>query len=212
MFENVLGPDAEWVLRKLSRWDFVRTCYLAGGTGCALQIGHRRSEDFDFFSTSGFDPFAIQNAIRNLGRFVTDYTDSGTLTGRLDGVRVSLFHYAYPLLGETVEGAGVRIGSLLDIGCMKIDAVSARGAKRDFIDLRFILETLGIGLKDLMPDFERKYGSDGFNLHHVLKSLVYFDDADREPDPVMLTEFSWPAAKRFFVESVKALAAFSRRT
>src|ERR1035441_3379370 len=32
--------------------DFV----LYGGTGLALQLGHRASEDFDFFSSSGFDP------------------------------------------------------------------------------------------------------------------------------------------------------------
>ena len=31
--------------------DFV----LYGGTGLALQLGHRVSEDFDFFSSSGFD-------------------------------------------------------------------------------------------------------------------------------------------------------------
>ena len=29
---------------------------LYGGTGLALQLGHRTSEDFDFFSSSGFDP------------------------------------------------------------------------------------------------------------------------------------------------------------
>ena len=29
---------------------------LYGGTGLALQLGHRTSEDFDFFASSGFDP------------------------------------------------------------------------------------------------------------------------------------------------------------
>ena len=33
---------------------------LYGGTGLALQLGHRTSEDFDFFSSSGFDPEALR--------------------------------------------------------------------------------------------------------------------------------------------------------
>ncbi|MBU1906506.1 MAG: hypothetical protein KJ923_05860, partial [Candidatus Omnitrophica bacterium] len=30
--------------------------YLAGGTGLALQIGHRRSLDFDFYKKEAFSP------------------------------------------------------------------------------------------------------------------------------------------------------------
>jgi hypothetical protein len=41
-------------MRRLLNWmgqqDFVSQFYLAGGTGLALQIGHRRSVDLDFFS------------------------------------------------------------------------------------------------------------------------------------------------------------------
>jgi hypothetical protein len=36
--------------------DFV----LYGGTGIALQLGHRVSEDFDFFSSACFDPDRLQ--------------------------------------------------------------------------------------------------------------------------------------------------------
>src|SRR5215469_13009101 len=32
------------------------TFVLYGGTALALQLGHRASEDFDFFSSPGFDP------------------------------------------------------------------------------------------------------------------------------------------------------------
>jgi hypothetical protein len=33
---------------------------LYGGTGLALQLGHRVSEDFDFFSSSGFEPARLR--------------------------------------------------------------------------------------------------------------------------------------------------------
>lgn len=90
---------------------------------------------------------------------------------------------------------------------MKIDAISSQGTKRDFVDLFFILNSLGLDLKGFFGSFERKYGPGGFNRHHVLKSLVYFEDADKEPEPEMLVDFSWDAAKRFFVESVRALGS-----
>jgi hypothetical protein len=200
----VIGAEAEKALRVLSRQNFLRSFYLAGGTGCALHIGHRLSHDFDFFSPDEFDVFAVQNTLRNQGRFVIDYSDADTMTGRFEGTKISLFRYAYPMLEEPVDRLGVRLAALADIGCMKIDAISSRGTKRDFVDLFFILKNLGLDLKAFFGSFERKYGPCGFNRHHVLKSLVYFDDADKEPEPEMLVDFSWSATKRFFVESVRA--------
>jgi len=207
MFETVLSSAAATTFKVLSRQHFMRSFYLAGGSGCALHIGHRRSQDFDFFSPADFEIFPLHNALRNLGRFVADYSEAGTLVGRLDGTKISLFHYHYPLLEEAVGYLGGRVASLVDIGCMKIDAISSRGTKRDFVDLFFIHKTLGLDLKTFFGHFERKYGPDGFNRHHVLKGLVYFEDADKEPDPEMLADFSWAAAKRFFIESVMAFSA-----
>jgi hypothetical protein len=206
MFKTVLTSDAEKTLRVLSRGDFMKSFYLAGGTGCALHIGHRRSRDFDFFSPIEFEIFPIQNALRNLGYFVADYSDAGTLVGRLDNTKISLFRYAYPLLEEPVNYLGVRVASLLDIGCMKIDTISSRGTKRDFVDLFFIHKSLSLDLKAFFAHFEGKYGRENINRHHVLKSLVYFEDADREPDLEMLTDYSWTSTKRFFIENIGAFS------
>jgi len=37
--------------------------YLAGGTALALQLGHRRSIDFDLFSFDGFNNYSIKAKI-----------------------------------------------------------------------------------------------------------------------------------------------------
>lgn len=132
MFENVLSPDASATFGALSRQDFLGSFYLAGGTGCALQIGHCRSQDIDFFSPKDFEAFPLQNALRNLGLFTADYSSAGTLIGRLDGAKISLFHYPYPLLEDTVGCLGGRVASLVDIGCMKIDA---RTRSRDVLPI-----------------------------------------------------------------------------
>lgn len=186
----------------------MKSFYLAGGTGCALHIGHRRSQDFDFFSPAEFELLPVQNALRNLGHFTADYSDAGTLVGRFENTKIGLFRYAYPLLEDPVDYLGVGVASLVDIGCMKIDAISSRGTKRDFVDLFFILKGLGLDLKAFFAHFERKYGPESFNRHHVLKSLFYFDDADKEPELEMLADYSWRTTKRFFVESVGAFRPF----
>jgi hypothetical protein len=202
MIEKVLKAGAKKTLGILARQKFLGSFYMAGGTGCALHLGHRLSHDFDFFTPRKFGLIPIQNSLRNQGRFVLDYSEANTLVGRFDRTKISFFRYPYPLLKKTIEIGGVRIASLLDIGCMKIDAISSRGTKRDFVDLFFILHKLGLDLKSFFEYFERKYGKDGFNRHHILKSLVYFEDADKDPEPDMLVDYSWAKIKRYFRGSV----------
>jgi hypothetical protein len=202
MTEKVLRAGEKKTLDILARQKFLGSFYMAGGTGCALHLGHRLSHDFDFFAPRKFGLCPIQNSLRNQGSFVLDYSEANTLVGRFDRTKISFFYYPYPLLEETIDIGGVRIASLLDIGCMKIDAISSRGTKRDFVDLYFILNKLKIDLKSFFKYFEQKYGPAGFNRHHVLKSLIYFDDADKDPEPEMLVDYSWAEIKRFFNKSV----------
>jgi len=202
MIEKVLKAGAKKTLGILAQQKFLRSFYMAGGTGCALHLGHRLSHDFDFFAPRKFGLTPIQNSLRNQGKFVLDYSEANTLVGRFDRTKISFFHYPYPLLEKTIEIGGVRIASLIDIGCMKIDAISSRGTKRDFMDLFFILRGLGLELRSFFEYFTRKYGSDGFNRHHVLKSLVYFEDADKDPEPDMLVDYSWADIKSYFRKGV----------
>jgi hypothetical protein len=101
----------------------------------------------------------------------------------------------YPLLGETGLFSGLALASLEDIGCMKIEAIIGRGRKRDFIDLYFLLKEMGFDLESLLGLFRKKYSFSPGNGIHVLKSLIYFADADADPEPIMLVEYSWLAIK-----------------
>jgi len=49
MFTETLPKNTKKALELLSRADIVKEAYLAGGTACALQLGHRISDDLDFF-------------------------------------------------------------------------------------------------------------------------------------------------------------------
>jgi len=203
MYESVLNEETKKNIKILSLQDFITSFYLAGGTACAIHIGHRISNDLDFFSKIDFSNFEIQNSLRNSGHFLTDYSDSHTLIGRFNKTKISFFHYNYPLIGEIHNFLNLKISSLEDIGCMKIDAISSRGRKRDFVDLYFILKKYNIGLKEFFKYFEEKYGKENFNIYHILKSLVYFEDAEKDPELNMLEQFSRENLKIFFIEEIK---------
>lgn len=87
---------------------------------------------------------------------------------------------------------------------MKIDAISTRGKKRDFIDLYFMCQK-GITLKKLLSFYERKFGELNSNIIHIQKSLVYYIDADVEEMPKMIKKVKWEEVKVFFEKEVKNL-------
>ena len=93
----------------------------------------------------------------------------------------------------------------LDIAAMKVEAVAGRGSRKDFVDLRMLCAT-GLGLDEILDAFDRKYGTGRVERYHRLRALAYFEDAERQPMPEMLTAFEWDEAKRFFaLESARLL-------
>lgn len=56
MFTDVLPSNTASTLTKLRDKSFLSNFYLSGGTALTLQIGHRESEDLDFFTKEDFNP------------------------------------------------------------------------------------------------------------------------------------------------------------
>lgn len=182
--------------------------YLAGGSAVALHLGHRRSVDLDFFCPNELNTPLLLRRLQRIGKFDLTKEAWGTLIGTLKGVRVSFFTYPYPLLRPTPKLWGVRIASLLDIGLMKLIAISQCGSRRDFIDLFFICHQ-SIPLPALLASLPQKFVGVNYNLPHILRSLVYFDDAEKEPMPTMLVPVRWSDIKRFFQTQVRMIAEAS---
>jgi hypothetical protein len=88
---------------------------------------------------------------------------------------------------------------------MKIEAVAGRGSRRDFIDLYLLCQRVN-PLLQLLHDFERKYRGIDYNKVHILKSLCYFEEAEREPIPKMLIPLVWEDVKRFFLAESRRIA------
>lgn len=77
---------------------------------------------------------------------------------------------------------------------MKILAISDRGSKKDFVDLFVLLKKYSF--HDILKFFIEKYKDYNYNMLHVLKSLVYFFDADLDPEPVYINLINWAEIKK----------------
>jgi len=169
--------------------------YLAGGTAIALRLGHRRSEDFDWFTdAAAFPSEPLLAALRAAVNIEVGTLEAGTIIGRVHGVKVSFLQFPYPFLAapDEVEKWDLRLAHARDLAAMKLLAVTQRGARKDFIDIYELLRQGG-DLRTMLTDYQTKFtvGS----AISALRALVYFDDAEREPVPEMLVPLAWPELK-----------------
>lgn len=207
MFEEVLPKDAKSALAILGESGLLKEAYLAGGTALALHIGHRISVDFDFFTRKEFNEnYLVQKLTELPLSFRLEKTDAGTILGYLNKTRFSLFFYKYPILGKVRQFLNSNILDVKDIAPMKLAAISDRGTKRDFIDLYFIIAMEKLfTLQEVFDLYDQKFKILNQNKAHILKSLIYFDDADEQPMPQMLKKVDWTTVKKFFKLETKFL-------
>jgi len=207
MFFHVLDESRQILLKKVVKDLPVQNSYLAGGTALALMMGHRTSIDFDWFTPVQFKPEVLVDRLSKIGNIKIAETSSGTFHGWLEGIKVTWLHYPNPLLQNLVhseELQGFQLASMLDIALMKWAAISDRGSRKDFIDLYFLCKN-GISLDALPPLLPKKFPNANINYYHMIKSLAYFDDAEREPSLNMIQPIDWSEVKAFFEEEQKSL-------
>lgn len=203
MYLKCLTPAARNVLKVIAPVVDKKGFVLAGGTAIALYLGHRLSVDYDFFTLRSFRPDRLHQAINGLNLETTVLQEEpGTLTLSADGVKVSFFHYPYAFLGVTSKLYGVKVAGLIDIASMKLMALTQRGAKRDYVDLYWILQN--VPFSKIAENMVKRYGSNRVNPLVIGKALVFFQDADADPDPEYLgNRIAWAKIKKYLADHVQ---------
>jgi hypothetical protein len=204
---EVISMEMRHLLAAIGQQHYASHFYLAGGTALSLQIGHRRSVDFDFFAEAdevkdqradeiirSLDSFSIQVIERTLGNFVL----------LVDNIRIGFFSYGYPLINPAVQLENVALASIPDIGLMKCDALITRGSRKDFYDLFHIAGS--IPLADLLQLGSKKYPPFRDFPLMVLESMTLFDNADRDFQPLLFKSIPWEEVKSFFIQQAKNLS------
>lgn len=198
-------PDLAEVFRTLSSVLPDSGFYLAGGTGLALQEGHRISIDLDLMSRTFSDPESLIDTLRRSSVvFEVTSTSARTLYVTTQRVQVSFFEYDYPQLQPVLDpGEGLLpLAHRDDIAAMKLAAIASRGSRKDFIDL-WLLVSRHRSLREYLDCFRAKF--EMRDIGHVVRSLSFFDDADEEPQPRMLLDLQWDRVKKDLLTWVSEL-------
>ena len=152
---------------------------LFGGTAIALQLGHRQSIDFDFFSSNRLDEKLKDEILKNLKSDTMLQNEENTLVFLKNEVKLSFFgdiDFAIKenslILDDVLEVANLK--SLL---ATKLKATFDRAEYKDYIDIVEILKTGQITIEEGINKMFDFFGTD-FTASQVLKNLTYFEDGN----------------------------------
>lgn len=163
----------------------------------ALQLGHRRSIDLDFFTRNVFSPDKL---IAYLERrypqreVVQDVKFENTLMVRIDQIKVDFIQHDYPLLSELVIDGSVRMASIDDIAAMKINAIVQSGERvKDFVDMVEIAKYRT--LAEVVDAYTKKYPRVSPQAARI--AITYFEDVNLQIKPMMMRgNFDWNQTKK----------------
>jgi hypothetical protein len=192
---EILGRVQRGVLRRLGPTLSERGFYLAGGAAIALYLGHRRSVDLDWFTGESLpNPLRLAHDLQSSGLPLTPYQiERGTL------------HATMSLLQPLVPWPeySCSLASLDDLCAMKLSSLAQRGSRKDFIDI-YALAREHKPLSEMLQFYRRKYAPP--EIGHLLYSLTYFDEADRERSPVIRWDVDWRTIRRAIQQWVRDLS------
>lgn len=198
---TLLSKEQQRALGRLTKLPEVRDFYLAGGTAIGWHLSHRVSRDLDLFSEAKVDLAPVERAVKTLPDVTVLSITDATLKLALEGTLVDIVSYPYAPLENPRRGPrGCRVAGLLDLAVMKLSAVARRGIRRDFWDLKVIIES-GISIEVAARAYVRRFRVSEGDLYPVLRALTYFEDAEKDSlFPEGMTRKSWESTKRFFVK------------
>ena len=155
---------------------------LYGGTAIALHLGHRQSEDFDFFADADIDVDGLYRSLPFLQGSRIIQREPNTLDCIVDrGGPVKVSFLGVPNVRRiraphVAPDTGLRIADLLDLAGTKANVVQARAQRKDYIDIDALI-TAGIDLPTQLAAARLVYGP-SFPPTETLKALTYFGNGD----------------------------------
>ena len=201
LFYNTIESGTLDLLKKIQSESFFENCRLVGETALALQYGHRKSVDLDLFGSFESDAMLVKSILQKIGVYQVVQESKYIFQYIVDGVKVDFVNYPYAWISPKVEEDALVLASSKDIAAMKLSAITNRGTKKDFIDLYELLNHFP--LEQIFGFYREKY-TDAIPFM-ALKSLTWFEDAEEDPMPFMLRDYSWDDVKEKIVAEVNRL-------
>lgn len=174
MHKEILTEEQVVLLSLVSK--FSRSFGLVGGTAIALQIGHRRSIDFDLFSYKKFQNINLRKKITDSKFSIQEMivNKNGEYTFIIDEVKMTFFQFPYKIEFKNKLEDFVRVADLLTLSAMKAFALGQRNKWKDYVDLCFIMEKYH-SIDSISKKAEELFGAE-FNEKLFRTQLAYFED------------------------------------
>jgi len=193
LFIDILDEKRREILPLLKK--FKGRFYLAGGTALALQLGHRDSIDFDFFTWNDFNSKLLFEELKELfsaHKVALIQAGNKTLNLTIDeNIKLSFFCIKEKLLGPVIDFDFFDIASINDIACMKVVAL-LRAELKDYVDLFYLFKQ--IPLEKVMENCKKKYS--GFEEMVYLKAIASLEDINQG-------EILFKKGKKIEIEEIK---------
>lgn len=173
---------------------------LGGGTALALYLGHRQSDDLDFFTMTPGNPDHLLRGLEEAAVPVSVVDRSRhSLHLQVQGVYLSYLFQPGVLLDPGTVMNGIPMVSVPTLAALKCNALANRGARKDFVDLYALLRN-GWTLAQVLD--AATHHAPQINLAHLLRSMTYFVEADQEPSPVLLHDWTWADIQQTLTNAV----------
>lgn len=206
LFLDILDSKRQEVFFRLK--NFFDIGVLGGGTAIALQIGHRRSFDFDISTTLPL-PVSLWSKVRRV--FGTGCVKAMEIDGQVDfltpdNISVTFFHDDYPIIFPPRPTETISLMNLKDLASNKAFVIGKRGKWRDYFDLYFLLKKKHITLDEIVT-ISQKRSQREFPTRLFLQQLSYFNDLGDFAVDFMKDEIHPDMVKKYLVNAVKEFEA-----
>ncbi|MCF6352167.1 MAG: nucleotidyl transferase AbiEii/AbiGii toxin family protein [Cyclobacteriaceae bacterium] len=202
LHKKTVEPSTLSLLIRLQQLPELSSYYLVGGTALALWYGHRISVDIDLFGKE-FNKEKLIEILTNEFGSNFQYEQSSNkwaLFCFINNIKVDIVKYEQPLLYPIEINNGISILNTLDIAAMKINAILGRASKKDFWDIKELMEHYT--LSEIIDAHQKKYPNQML-LISILQALSYFEEAAKSENPICLRGYSWGQIKKYIKNEVR---------
>lgn len=220
LFFNTIDPELYQVLSDFCSIPELANFSLVGGTSLSLQLGHRKSDDLDFFTDHSFDIRPVKEAIVRYNSHVLFLSEtpqgvsfSLPMPNKTDDVRkLDVYNWAVKFIRPVRKEGPIRLASLEDIAAFKLDAICHRKEKKDYIDLAVLLEKFSF--EEMLSFYREKFPMNEVRI--VLSALFDTEGLENSVDPVMLRGITLEealqqihkATKEYSTQQIKAAGVY----
>ncbi len=176
MHPEVLDSNQKRIFKKLK---FFPEFYLAGGTALALQISHRKSQDFDFFPVKKEVP---ENTFQKVKQIFFGFNlepirnHSEQMDFLIEGVKVTFVRYPFPPF-RLINYQGINILPIKEIAASKAYTIGQRATFKDYFDLYWLIKYRYVTINEIIKIAQKKYKNE-FNDRLFLEQLIYLEDVE----------------------------------